>query len=316
LLVFNGYPVSGFLACRLALCLVATLVAGPTVRAADPFESLNEAFRLQHADARDREWSRRGPVILVEFDKLTLINGDDRKSAEVIPPRYNRLKTISHTPFAIYLCLSDVGIGPVDERQQTQLKDIAARVKAVQDALASADFSPEDLKRQREILERCSTFIADTLKTKLASPKDLEEFVAGLRPLVMKNVAEAAEAQIRGFDSQIAAWQQAFPGLAWENLKVVITGSALPRKQNLATQYFARLLGVSGECPRLVYAESLYDEAKALRLLNATAVDARAGTVFFDDPTFLHRDLMAGVTAAFLRDHGSELKARIVPGHR
>jgi hypothetical protein len=296
--------------------LVATLVAGPSARAADPFESLNEAFRQQHAAAREREWSRRGPVILVEFDKLTLVNGDDRKSAEIIPPRYHRLKSIAHTPFAIYLCLSDVGNSPVDERQQTQLKDIAARIKVVQDVLESADFRPEQLQRQRDILDRCSTFIADTLKTKSAGPKELEAFVAGLRALVLKNVAEAAELQIRAIDTQIAAWQQALPGLDWGNLKVVIEGSALPRKQNLATQYFARLLGVSGECPRLVYAESLYDEAKALRLLNATAVDARAGSLFFDDPTFLHRDLMAGVTAAFLRDHGEELKARILTGRR
>ena len=65
-----------------------------------------------------------------------------------------------------------------------------------------------------------------------------------------------------------------------------------------------------------MYAESLYDEAKALRLLNATAVDGRAAAVFFEDPTFLYRDLMAGVTAAFLRDHGAELKARIVTERR
>jgi hypothetical protein len=314
--VSNGNPPPFVQACRVALCLVATLVPGPTGRAADPFESLNEAFRQQHAGAREREWSRRGPVILVEFDKLTLINGEERRSAEVSPVRYNRLKSVAHTPFAIYLCLSDVGNAPVDERQQTQLTDIAGRIKAVQDVLESADLSPEVLKRERDILDRCSTFIADTLKSKSAGPKDLESFVVGLRPLIMKNVAEAAELQIRAFDSQIAAWQKSLPGLDWGNLKVVIEGSALPRKENLATQYFARLLGVSGECPRLVYAESLYDEAKALRLLNATAVDGRAAAVFFEDPTFLYRDLMAGVTAAFLRDHGAELKARIVTERR
>src|SRR5205085_273935 len=79
----------------------------------------------------------------------------------------------------------------------------------------------------------------------------------------------------------------------WGKLKVVITGSALPRKENLATQYFARLLGVPGEGPRLVYAEGLYEEAKALRLLNASAVDTRLGEVFFDDPARMHRDLLA-----------------------
>ena len=42
-------------------------------------------------------------------------------------------------------------------------------------------------------------------------------------------------------------------------LTVIVTGRALPRKDNLAVQYFARLLGLSGEGDRLIYAESVVD---------------------------------------------------------
>jgi hypothetical protein len=293
------------------VCVV--LLTPARTRAADPFETLNEAFRKQHAEAREREWSRRGPVILVEFEKLTLFAGDERKSANVLPVRYDRLKSIAHTPFAIYLALEGSVDKPLDDRQRSNLKEIASRIEAVRNVLATADFTPDEVDRQREILDRCTRFISDTLKFATVSTKALTAFAGEMRPLMMKNSDEAAELQIRGYDRQVAEWQHEFPALDWKSLKVVISGSALPRKQNLATQYFARLLGVRGEGPRLVYAESLYDEAKALRLLKATAVDAKAGSTFFDDPSRLHRDLLADATEKFLREHGSELKAAVCP---
>jgi hypothetical protein len=136
-----------------------------------------------------------------------------------------------------------------------------------------------------------------------------------VRPLIAKNIDEAAELQIRAYDRQVHTWQQTFPGLNWASLRIVISGSALPRKGNLATQYFAHLLGVPGEGPRLVYAESLFEEAKALRLLNTTAVDEKLAQTFFDDSSRLYRDLMADSAAKFLREHGQELKAKTGGGN-
>jgi hypothetical protein len=299
---------------RLAICTAVTLILQSSSRAADPFENLNAAFLQQHAEAREREWARHGPVILVEFDKLTLFNGDERKSADGIPPRYHRLKSVTHAPIAIYLLLESAADAPLDNRQRTQLQDMAARLEAVRPALVAADFSPDTLKRQSALLDQSAAFIANTLKTGSPGANGLKAFAANVRPLIDKNIEEAAELQIRAYDTQVAQWQQALPNLDWGKLKVVITGSALPRKHNLATQYFARLLGVSGECPRLVYAEGLYEEARALKLLNATAVDARAGTAFFDDPSYLHRDLMAAAAAKYLREHSADLRAATRPG--
>jgi hypothetical protein len=301
--------------CRFVLCVAALLLVQLSARAADPFEKLNEALREQHANAREREWALRGPVILVEFDKLTLLKGDDRKTVEVLPLQYHRLKSIAHAPLAIYLTMEKEGDSPIGDQQLTRLKDIAARIEAVRAVLNDSDFRPDALIRQREILDRSTTFIANALKTGSANSKDYPAFAIGIRPLIMKNVEEAAELQIRGYDAAVAGWKKSLSVTEWSKLKVVITGSASPRKQNLATQYFAQVLGVSGEGPRLVYAESLYDEAKALKLLNATAVDAKAGLAFFDDSSRLHRDLMADAAAKFLQDHAAELKGLMPASH-
>jgi hypothetical protein len=82
---------------------------------------------------------------------------------------------------------------------------------------------------------------------------------------------------------------------------VVVIGSALPRKDNVAVQYFARLLGVPGEGPRLVYAESLWDEARAVNLLGTHELDTAIGSAFFADPRRMHRDLLADAAAEHLK---------------
>jgi hypothetical protein len=81
---------------------------------------------------------------------------------------------------------------------------------------------------------------------------------------------------------------------------VVILGSAAPRKGSLTVQYFARLLGEPGEGARIVYAESIRDESKALDLMATWAVDTGIGVDFFNDPLRMHRDLLADVAQDYL----------------
>jgi hypothetical protein len=77
-------------------------------------------------------------------------------------------------------------------------------------------------------------------------------------------------------------------------------GPQLPRKDNLAVQYFARLLGEPGEGRRIVYAESLFDEPEALDLLATHLVDTQVGLDFFDDPMRMHRDLLGDAAREYL----------------
>ena len=57
------------------------------------------------------------------------------------------------------------------------------------------------------------------------------------------------------------AWRATLTGDEWERLTVIVLGGQLPRRDNLAVQYFARLLGESGEGRRVIYAEGLADSS-------------------------------------------------------
>ena len=57
-------------------------------------------------------------------------------------------------------------------------------------------------------------------------------------------------------------------------------------------QYFARLLGESGEGRRALHAEGPGAEQRALDLPGTRLVDEGLGATFFGDPARLHRDLL------------------------
>jgi hypothetical protein len=96
------------------------------------------------------------------------------------------------------------------------------------------------------------------------------------------------------------AWKHRLTDADWRRLRVIVMGTQLPRRGNLAVQYFARLFGETGEGDRVVYAEAIFDEARALDLLGTRLLDTRIGTAFFDDPSRMHRDLLSDAARAYL----------------
>src|SRR5262249_29359619 len=121
-----------------------------------------------------------------------------------------------------------------------------------------------------------------------------------MRPLLEANGAEAARAQIDALHRQMKAWRGRLTDAEWGQLRVIVMGTQLPRKDNLAVQYFARLLGEAGEGGRVVYAEALFEESRALDLLGTRLVDTRIGAAFFEDEARMRRDLLGDAAREYL----------------
>ena len=100
---------------------------------------------------------------------------------------------------------------------------------------------------------------------------------------------------------QVMAWKAAMTAAEWAQLRVTIPGSSAPRKDNLRTQYFSRLLGENGEGERILYAEALFEESRTRNLLGSYERDTAIGSDFFEDPRSMHRDLLADGAAAHLK---------------
>jgi hypothetical protein len=227
-------------------------------RTADPLMDLNQAFREAYARCRERLVNRSGPVILVEGDSLVLLHDGKRSEAKVVPDVYHTLKAVSHVPLALYVMLVPLENAPLGKECLEQLRAYRERVVQAERSLKDRGLSEEALLRQSEIIRAALRFLDSALDKKQVAADELCKFTRDLGTKLLANAADAARSELDALDKQVRAWRATLTADEWAKLRVVIMGSALPRQGNLATQYFAHLLGEKGEGRRIVYAKSIF----------------------------------------------------------
>jgi hypothetical protein len=270
----------------------------PTV---DLLLTINKQFRKTYSQARAVKLARNGPVIVVEGEKLVLLHGKEREEAEIDLTKYHHFKTLAHVPLTVYLLLDTTETETIPEEQLAELRRLREPIAAACGTLAERGFSPAQIERQRKILADSLAVAEEALRQQCYTEKDRTAFARKMGPLVLANVADAARVQIDGYHAQVSTWRRKLSAEEWGKLRVVIMGSQMPRKDNLAVQTFARLLGEAGEGRRIVYAEALFDEKRALNLLGTHLLDREIAGAFFDDPVRMNRDLLGDAAAEYLR---------------
>ena len=266
----------------------------------DPLADLNKAFRVAYARALQEVVRQTDPVILTKGDHAILFHRGQRTEVRVVPEQYHTFKALSHIPLAVYALLAPYGEGEISEARLKDLRDYRARLDGASEALRG--LLPEAcMDRQRQIITASQRFLAGVVEQKRVKNDELIAFTRKMGPLVLANAAEAARVELDALNKQVQAWKAEMTPEEWRRLVVVVTGSAMPRKGNLDTQYFARLFGEPGEGPRIIYAEGLFEESRALSLLGTYRFDADIGFAFFDDRRRMHRDLLEDAAAEYLK---------------
>ena len=232
---------------------------------------------------------------------MVLRRGGQRLEVPYTPVVYHVLKAVAHVPLALDVMLvPHAGEATLNDAVLAELREYQQRIAAAEPSLVPSGLEPEQLDRSRKIFAECRAFLNSVEKARRCSREERIAFARRMTPMVMKNAGEAARAELDALHARVSAWRSEMTPEAWKALKVVILGSPSPRKQSLTVQYFARLLGEPGEGPRIVYAESIRDEAKALDLLATDEVDTGIGVDFFNDPTRMHRDLVSDAAHDYL----------------
>ncbi len=287
-------------------CLAALRAADPRrpteeVQASrDAFEDADLAFRDLYSHGRATTLAKLGPLIVVDLDRLVLLRDGQRSEATVIPPLYHRLKSISHVPLALYVALAPYGDAPLDDDRMTRLRAFRAGVMGVSASMEGAGFSPDQSTRSRALLRRCTEFLDVVLASGRYDPAELRALTRAAGPVVLANADDAARLQIDASHAQASAWRRQLPRGEWSKLRVLVLGHAMPRKRNVAVQYFAKLLGVQGESRRVVYAEELSGEQQGLDLLATHQLDGELSEAFFGDPERMEIDLLGNAASVYL----------------
>jgi hypothetical protein len=264
---------------------------------------LNAEFRAAYARARAEVLAHNGPVIVFDGEKLVLLDQGRRSEGTPVAAEYHRLKTMAHLPFAVYLELRDRTDAPLDEGTRERLRQLRERISAVERVFGRYEFAPSDRDRQQRLLEQSARFLDDASKGGIVTQAVLIEFCRRSAPDLEANIDAAAALELDHYRRQVEAWREQLSPAAWNSLRVVVEGSQMPRRRHRVVQLFAALLGEKGEGKRIVYAESIYEEQRALNLLGTHLLDAESAAAFFDDPGRLDRDLLAAGAAKYLREH-------------
>lgn len=265
----------------------------------DPLQLLNGAFRSAYDLRRQAHLQGDGPIVLLMGDTLTLVRGSERTAVAVTPPAYHQLKSVCHAALGAYLLL-DGAAEPLPDERVAEIEAFRSQVVAVREALPLYDFDAAVLPRQQQVLDRSAAILEQAIRDRACSGEARRQFAREMATPLMANVSDAARLQIDAVHAQMLTWNQELPEGDWSRLRAVVVGSQLPRAGSLGVQYFARLFGVPGEGDRVIYAEGLSEEDKALRLAGTHVLDRELAEDFFADPTRMNRDLLSDGANAYL----------------
>ena len=265
----------------------------------DPLVELNNRFRAAYAQSRKELLAKQGPVIIADGASMILLRGGRRTEVNVTAID-DIIKPISHTTLAIYVLLTSAGEGELSEERLKELRGFRELIDPAVKSLAGRGL-PEDVNElQTRILGEAARFLDVVLEKKKVKSDELLAFTHKLQPLLLRSAGYAASTQLDAMHKQVMAWKADMTAAEWRQLRVLIPGSSPARTDSLRTQYFARLLGENGEGDRILYAEALFDESRALNLLGSYQLDTAIGSDFFDDPSQMHHDLLGRGAKAHL----------------
>lgn len=278
----------------------------------DPLEALNQAFRDAYAARRDALVARMGPVIAQIDDRLILRRGAERLEGPARTRRYHELKVVTHVPLALHVILAGRAgrRDALDDDTRGRLHRIAALVAAAAGGLDRRGFTPDQLARQRRILDASRGLLDQALAAGSLAADALTAFIRAQTPDILRNAEDAARDQIETMHATVEAWKQQMSPEERAQLRAVVAVSHMARPGNVAVQYFSVTLGETWEgrfdqedlAPgkRVLASEATFDEAEAFALLASHAVDAGVAARFFGEETRMDRDILADAAERIL----------------
>lgn len=275
--------------------------AEPSVETVSALNDLDGSFIAAHAAANKIDLATGGPIILQRDGQLVLLRNGMERAKTVILPAYNTFKTFAHMPVAIYLMLAPADGGMLDATRVEQLTGYRAKMDRVEATIDQLGLKESAIQRQKDLLSDSKQFLDQVIERRECSTAELNAYARRMMPRIEMNIADAAKSQLDAMHSQVMTWKRAMPPEQWDKLRVALKGPVLARKDELAKQYFQRLLNTNDQGTRIVYMEMYYPPTPLLTLLATRSVDQGISIAFFNNPDRMFRDVLADAATAYIK---------------
>jgi len=211
-----------------------------------PIGDVDQLFLDSYLSRRSGLIKLTSPFIVVSGSSLILHRNDVAEPpVRVIPDSYHALKDVAHVPFAIYLQLSPIAEtgAELTDDQFKEMTLFQSKIAAASDVLASGGYTPEELARQKRVLDASENIVVTTLQSRKVDKSNLAAFANTMGPLMLSNAWDAGCAQINATHAQLMKWKNQLSKDEWSRLIVVNVARHQARYRNAATQYFHWLIG-------------------------------------------------------------------------
>jgi hypothetical protein len=259
-------------------------------------------------------------VLLLTSKNLILYHNGKREEHEYISPIYHQEKAIDHHPLALYLNLKEKeGQKLTDDLREFLTERLSLLTKAENfleepkdDVVANQKCEKDSTKNvvvnRKCLLKDSIDYINQVLLEESIDGDKLNTYVSKISPRIVGGINSAAAEQLQFLNGQIK-------NLIANNKSpdyVVISGVHQARHGEVVTQYFEHVFNeFQGDAAereeRIVYAESIFDETAALRLLAAHILDRDISSAFFRNPRRLQRDALMDAASFWLWQHTMEI---------
>lgn len=170
-------------------------------------------------------------------------------------------------------------------------------------------------------MRKHTDLLQTSLKVLRCSQKEI--FVQEIRALekpLHALIDEAAHIRLAALHEEVQQIQSTIDLEDWKKVCVVVMGPPMPREGELSMQYFEKILKTTvsaKKCPytraltgtshlygkqRLIYAESIYEEDKALDLVTTHICDEEIGRVLLNDESVMRADVLKDAAKSCLKE--------------
>ena len=235
----------------------------------DPLSAVSHVHRSLHQQACRAYASRLGTIVVMQGDKLTLVNDDFRTTAQVVPEPVRVLDSIERVPLSVFLMLECFADG-IPEQSEGLIEELRTQSMMMLSQLGNLGLTEEQTARQAELLAMTIQFLDSVVSCGRLDADVVASFVMQANPLLEQNHADSTQLLFAAFDVQLSLWKSTFTEFDWEHLRAVVVRGQFERRERIAVEYFLRLHRYN-EGESHVYFETADDVEQALLQLRRSA---------------------------------------------
>ena len=254
------------------------------------------------------------PVILALFSgsggRFILYRpGQSPLEAPSVPISYQLLKSVAHSTMALAEVVGPYLASPADSSWRGSMLAFRSRMQTALDGLAATDLPVEWRDNNRQILVNNIAFMDSCINQSAIVLKDLEGFAAKQAPLLRKNVAWAAQTQVKHWMDVIAGWKT-LVGSDWDKTYAASNTIYVARQNNVIFSVLAQYFPPEAVNDRLLLIETVSFTTTPDDMLDSLTriiADRSVGALFFGNYHLMDYELMGGdARAAIIAEAGKK----------